>query len=242
MLFRRSGMPIVTTCVLAACVLAGCADDEPLVTADGSATTSAWPWEKYPPDTPSPSPTPSVSPVPSEPPAPTRTPTPSRTTEPSDTPEPTEPPKQSDEPEVTGTEAPSSTPEAPSGRQRLEDEVVSLTNAERSSHGCETPLRIEERLRTAARLHSDDMARRDYMDHTSPEGVGPAQRAEDAGYSAWSGENIAMGYPTAEAVVEGWMSSEGHRANILNCDFRAVGVGAADSDRGVYWTQMFGYE
>ena len=52
-----------------------------------------------------------------------------------------------------------------------------------------------------------------------------------------AGENIAMGYPTPEAVVDGWMNSEGHRANILNPSFTVIGVGYVE--QGHYWTQMF---
>ena len=101
-------------------------------------------------------------------------------------------------------------------------------------------LRVDERLVAAAQGHSDDMAARDYFDHESPEGEGPGERAAAEGYTEWSGENIALGYAIAEAVVEGWMDSPGHRRNILDCDSKATGVGVADSDRGIYWTQMFG--
>lgn len=123
----------------------------------------------------------------------------------------------------------------------LENRVAQLTNDQRRAHGC-GPLRFEERLRWATRYHSQDMARRNYFSHTSPEGKGPGDRANAVGYPRWSGENIAAGYATAEAVVQGWMNSEGHRANILNCQSKAIGVGVADSPRGKYWTQMFGFE
>jgi uncharacterized protein YkwD len=80
---------------------------------------------------------------------------------------------------------------------------------------------------------------RDYFSHTSPDGQGPGDRAAAAGYPRWSGENIAAGYPTPAAVVEGWMNSAGHRANILNCQSKATGVGY-DARRNM-WTQMFGF-
>jgi uncharacterized protein YkwD len=121
-----------------------------------------------------------------------------------------------------------------------EAEVVALTNKERANEGCDTPLRIDDRLVAAAQGHSADMAARDYFSHTSPEGDGPGERTAAEGYPEWSGENIALGYPTAAAVVRGWMKSDGHRANILSCDSVAIGVGAADSDKGIYWTQVFG--
>ncbi|MBB5432129.1 CAP domain-containing protein [Nocardiopsis composta] len=116
-------------------------------------------------------------------------------------------------------------------------EVVSLVNEERAKAGC-GPVSVDSRLTSASEKHSRDMADRDYMSHHTPEGVGPGERAEKAGYSAWGGENVAAGYSSPEAVMEGWMNSEGHRANILNCDFVSIGVGEADAR----WTQNFGYE
>jgi uncharacterized protein YkwD len=118
---------------------------------------------------------------------------------------------------------------------------VHLTNEERAESGCNTPLRVDDRLVAAAQGHSADMAARNYFSHTSPEGLGPGDRTAAQGYPQWSGENIAVGYPTAADVVAGWMDSEGHRANILNCDSVAIGVGAVDSaGNGIYWTQVFG--
>ncbi|MFW5419568.1 CAP domain-containing protein [Nocardiopsis sp. CNT-189] len=116
-------------------------------------------------------------------------------------------------------------------------EVVSLVNEERAEAGC-GPVSVDSRLTDASERHSRDMADRDYMSHHTPEGIGPGERAEEAGYSAWGGENVAAGYSSPEAVMEGWMNSEGHRANILNCDFVSIGVGEADA----HWTQNFGYE
>nr|WP_239648737.1 CAP domain-containing protein [Nocardiopsis chromatogenes] len=118
----------------------------------------------------------------------------------------------------------------------LTREVVSLANDERADAGC-GPLRVDAKLTDASQKHSTDMARRDYMSHDTPEGVGPAERAAEAGYTAWGGENVAAGYTSAEAVMDGWMNSEGHRKNILNCDFTAVGVGETDG----YWAQNFGF-
>ncbi len=143
-------------------------------------------------------------------------------------------------PAASARKTPPSSPTV-SARTRVEDEVVALTNAERDKAGCPT-LRIDERLRDAARGHSEDMAERNYFAHTSPEGVTPWDRAKDAGYPDPSGENIARGYPDAETVVQAWMESPGHRANILNCDSRAIGVGIElETGDGPYWTEMFGY-
>jgi uncharacterized protein YkwD len=117
-------------------------------------------------------------------------------------------------------------------------EVTRLTNRERARAGCGA-LRVEPALQAAAQLHSRDMADRDYFSHTSPDGRGPGDRAAAQGYRTWSGENIAVGFPTPAAVVRGWMDSTGHRANILNCGSRSTGVGY--DARAGRWTQMFGF-
>jgi uncharacterized protein YkwD len=84
------------------------------------------------------------------------------------------------------------------------------------------------------------MAARNYFSHESPEGEGPSDRAAAAGYDGYRAENIATGQSTADEVVAAWMNSPGHRRNILDCQSVAVGLGVADSPRGLYWTQMFG--
>ncbi|TMR07203.1 hypothetical protein ETD83_01685 [Actinomadura soli] len=127
------------------------------------------------------------------------------------------------------------------GSSGTEAAVVSLTNAERAKAGCK-PLHVDQRLVTAARRHSADMAANDYFDHTSRNGDSPWERMEDAGYPSPGAENIAKGYSTAAAVMKGWMDSPGHRANILNCDLRAIGVGKASGPGGPLWTQDFGWK
>jgi uncharacterized protein YkwD len=123
----------------------------------------------------------------------------------------------------------------------MEDEVAALTNAERAVAGCDT-LRVDERLRTAARAHSQDMAQHDYLDHTGLDGSSPSDRAGRAGYPGGVGENIAVGYRTPQDVMQGWMDSDGHRDNVLNCDYAAIGVGLAfDAGGRPYWTQDLGY-
>jgi uncharacterized protein YkwD len=126
------------------------------------------------------------------------------------------------------------------GSSGPETTVATLTNQERAKAGCGA-LRIDSRLVTSARRHSQDMAANNYFDHTSRDGDSPFARMEAAGYPSPGAENIAMGYPSPAAVVEGWMNSSGHRANILNCKLRAIGVGMASSSRGPYWTQNFGF-
>ncbi|MWA03694.1 CAP domain-containing protein [Actinomadura sp. LD22] len=118
--------------------------------------------------------------------------------------------------------------------------VVALTNAERAKAGCR-PLRADPRLAAAARAHSADMAAHGYFDHDSLDGDSPWIRMLDAGYPSPGAENIAKGYATAAAVVDGWMDSPGHRANILNCGLRAIGVGMAAGPDGPLWTQDFGW-
>ncbi|AYY11731.1 CAP domain-containing protein [Actinobacteria bacterium YIM 96077] len=157
---------------------------------------------------------------------------------------PDEPDSSDESPDTSTSEPPDVEPDGPSSDHidTLEADVVELTNAQRDAHGCDNDLRVDDQLSQAARDHSEDMAARNYLSHVNPEGDGPAERAEAAGYSHWSAENIAMGYPTAEAVIDGWMDSDGHRQNILNCDSNAIGVGVAESSRGIYWTQKFGYQ
>lgn len=117
------------------------------------------------------------------------------------------------------------------------DEVVSLVNEERADHGCD-PVTTDDRLTSAAQEHSEDMDHRDYMNHQSPDDEGPAERAERHGYHAFGAENVAKGQSSAEQVMDSWMDSDGHRANILNCDLESIGVG----ESGSAWTQKFGWE
>jgi uncharacterized protein YkwD len=139
-------------------------------------------------------------------------------------------------PRATTTAAPPPAP-APPGTPGFAEEVTRLSNAERAKAGC-APVRIDARLNAASQAHSKDMVDRDYFSHSSPDGKGPGDRASAAGYPSWSGENIAAGYPTPAAVVQGWMNSPGHKANILNCGSKATGVGF-DARKNM-WTQMFG--
>ncbi|MGL5927576.1 MAG: CAP domain-containing protein [Dermatophilaceae bacterium] len=119
-------------------------------------------------------------------------------------------------------------------------EAIRLTNVERARAGCGA-VRMDTRLNTAARLHSEDMARYSYFSHTSRDGRSPWDRIGAQGYTAGSGENIAAGYTTAAAVIKGWMDSPGHKANMLNCSHKAVGIGIGRGGYyGLYWTQNFG--
>jgi uncharacterized protein YkwD len=140
----------------------------------------------------------------------------------------------------TPPETPPSSSPPPAGNPALEQDVVKLVNAERAKAGCK-PVTADDRLVAAARGHSADMAARDYFDHATPEKADFAARITTAGYRwAAAGENIAKGQSTAAEVMAGWMSSDGHRANILNCAFTNVGVGVvADPTGARLWTQDF---
>jgi uncharacterized protein YkwD len=133
-------------------------------------------------------------------------------------------------------------PAAQSDPVAYENEVVALTNKQRTAKGCPA-LRIDARLVTAARAHSDDMVGAKFFSHTGSSGSSFVGREVQAGYPkrGASAENIAWGYRTPKDVVTGWMNSPGHRANILNCSSIAVGVGLVYTAGGAaYWTQDFG--
>lgn len=130
------------------------------------------------------------------------------------------------------------TPSPPSDAEQ----VLALVNAERAKEGC-GPVTGNDELTAAAQRHSEDMAAHDYFSHTSQDGSGPGERITAAGYR-WStyGENIAKGQRTPADVMNSWMNSPGHRANILNCSFKELGVGMQNSPGGIVWTQDFGAE
>ncbi|WP_328429641.1 sigma-70 family RNA polymerase sigma factor [Streptomyces sp. NBC_00443] len=177
---------------------------------------------------PSASKSPSPSASPSKKASPSKSPSPTKKSVPN--------PRPSSRPTRTATSTPQ-TQAAPSGAVA---QVVALVNKERSAAGC-GPLSEDSQLNQAALRHSEDMDARDFFDHTNPDGADPGQRVTAAGYT-WStyGENIAQGQQTPEAVMESWMNSPGHRANILNCSFKDIGVGIHKASGGPWWTQVFG--
>ncbi|WP_308363060.1 CAP domain-containing protein [Streptomyces sp. ISL-86] len=118
--------------------------------------------------------------------------------------------------------------------------MVTLVNQARAQAGC-GPVRANPPLAALAGAFSKDMAVRGFFDHTDPDGNTPWARAEKAGISGLGGENIARGQGDAEAVMKAWMNSPGHKANILNCEFRTLGVGAYFAAGGPWWTQDFGF-
>ena len=123
----------------------------------------------------------------------------------------------------------------------VQNQVIQLVNVQRTKAGCRA-LALDARLSRAAQAHSIDMAKRRYFSHTSLDGRTFAQRIRAKGYNgSIIGENIAAGYPTPKAVMDAWMKSPGHKANILNCRYTAIGVGSAvGGPYRYYWTQDFG--
>lgn len=120
---------------------------------------------------------------------------------------------------------------------QFEQEVIELTNAERSKHGL-APLQADEELSNVARDKSKDMLANNYFDHTSPTYGSPFDMMRSYGVTYQSaGENIAKGQRTPQEVVTAWMNSQGHRENILNGNYTHIGVGHVE--QGNYWTQMF---
>ncbi|MFG3660497.1 CAP domain-containing protein [Streptomyces sp. NPDC047706] len=145
-------------------------------------------------------------------------------------------------PAAPESSAPAATPPgdstAPASASSAVKRVVTLVNSERSKAGC-SAVKLNAKLTKAAQDHSADMAAHRNMSHTGSDGSDPGQRITTAGYN-WRtyGENVAYGYSSPEQVMAGWMSSPGHKKNILNCAFKEIGVGLAQP--GNYWTQNFG--
>jgi uncharacterized YkwD family protein len=121
-----------------------------------------------------------------------------------------------------------------------EAEVVRLVNVKRVQNGLQ-PLKANSQLMSVARQKSQDMAKKKYFSHVSPTFGTTFKLMERLGirFSA-AGENIAYGQKTPAAVMNAWMNSPGHRANILSKTYTNIGVGLAKNSKGVcYWTQVF---
>ena len=124
---------------------------------------------------------------------------------------------------------------------KLRADIVTLTNNQRTQHGCKAAI-VSPSLTRAAVGHSAWMSRTGKFSHTGAGRSSFAYRVKTAGYARPLGENIAFGYRTGADVVKAWMASPGHRANILNCRATTVGVGAVYAANGTpYYTQEFGY-
>ncbi|MCW2504324.1 MAG: uncharacterized protein JWO79_2608 [Actinomycetia bacterium] len=144
------------------------------------------------------------------------------------------------EPADAGGEALASTPDPGAADREAVAEVVARVNAERAKSGCQA-VAEDPRLTAVAMAHSADMAQGAYFSHDAPDGTDPWKRATAAGYPHPLSENIAQGQQSAAEVMTGWLASSGHRANIVNCAAKAIGVGLARGRGGTpYWTQLFG--
>ncbi|MFI5864853.1 CAP domain-containing protein [Streptomyces sp. NPDC051546] len=199
------------------------------------------------PSSPASSASPSLSASPSPSPSPSTEP--AKTPEASATPAPVKPKTAAPKTAAPKTAAPKtaapkpSTPAAPpasAGHSAEEAAVLTLVNQERAQAGC-GPVRANPPLAALAGAFSKDMAVRGFFDHTDPDGNTPWDRATKAGISGMGGENIARGQGDAVAVMKAWMNSPGHKANILNCEFRTLGVGEYNAAGGPWWTQDFGF-
>ncbi|MGB8941584.1 MAG: CAP domain-containing protein, partial [Streptomyces sp.] len=152
----------------------------------------------------------------------------------------TTPPRPSRTPSEKPKAPPTTSSKSPSAESMAEATVLTLVNQERAKVGC-SPVSGDSALASLAGNFSSDMAERDFFDHTDPDGLTPWDRAEKAGISDLGGENIARGQANAQSVMDAWMNSPGHRANILNCDYKTLGVGAHFAPGGPWWTQDFGF-
>jgi uncharacterized protein YkwD len=131
-----------------------------------------------------------------------------------------------------------------------QQKVLEIVNIHRANAGCPA-LKMHTKLTTAAQRHASDMANRNFFSHTGSNGSTMVSRVDATGYP-WMmlGENIAAGQATPRSVVNAWMNSPSHRANILNCSFREIGIGyvyqsndtypTASSPYRYYWVQDFG--
>jgi uncharacterized protein YkwD len=144
---------------------------------------------------------------------------------------------------VSTTPSPSTSSTAPSTLAARESRIFDLINGERRRQGLPA-LVYNPQLDRMAKIQAQNMARFQKMAHVIPESDLPTltDRARDSGYPyARLAENVALGYPSAETVVEGWMASKGHRANILQRDVEETGIGIARSSAGgLYYCQVFG--
>ena len=126
------------------------------------------------------------------------------------------------------------------GQSSMTSQVVSLVNSERAAQGI-AALQNDSKLSEIAQQKAEDMAKNQYFSHTAPTYGSAFDMLKAAGYSyKTAGENIAMGQKSAASVMDGWMHSSGHRANILHTSYEKIGVGYAVSADGMpYWVQIF---
>jgi uncharacterized protein YkwD len=150
-------------------------------------------------------------------------------------------------PAATGSSAPTC------GLNNFQTDLLAQVNARRAAgatcgargmFASTGPLQWNALLTNAAAAHSQDMASKDFFSHTGSDGSSASQRIAAAGY-AWqvAAENIAAGYSTVQAVMDGWMASEGHCANIMNAALRDIGVACVPGNGttySTYWSMDLG--
>lgn len=119
-------------------------------------------------------------------------------------------------------------------------EVLNLVNQERSKNGL-APLTLNTDLTHIATMKASDMRDKNYFSHNSPTYGTPFEMLQQFGVKyTYAGENIAAGQKTSEQVMNDWMNSSGHRANILNKNYTQLGVGyVTGGEYGTYWVQLF---
>lgn len=137
-----------------------------------------------------------------------------------------------------GNQKPDDGNQKPGSEDAAAAQVLELVNAERAKAGA-AALTLDSKATEAAQTRAQEIQRS--FSHTRPNGSSFSTALTEAGVSyTASGENIAYGQNSAQAVMEGWMNSSGHRANILNQNFTSIGIGHAQDSNGVdYWTQLF---
>ena len=142
-------------------------------------------------------------------------------------------------PEETPDNTPEQIPEEDndSSQGDYASQVVALVNAERAKYGL-SALKVDSRVQQAAQVRAKETVQS--FSHTRPNGSSFSTALTEAGVSyTRSGENIAYGQSTPQQVVQAWMNSPGHRANILNENFTTIGVGYTVSGGTAYWAQLF---
>ena len=129
-------------------------------------------------------------------------------------------------------------PETDGSQDAFANQVVKLVNEERAKAGL-SPLSVNSKAANAAQTRAREIEKS--FSHTRPDGSSCNTALTEAGVSfRGAGENIAYGQTTPQQVMEGWMNSSGHRANILNANYTSIGVGHYKNGAGVdYWTQLF---
>lgn len=152
-----------------------------------------------------------------------------------ETPSPDQPELETPAPEQPDQETP--TPEKPELALSYAEQVVNLVNEERSKEGL-SPLALDKTVAAAAQVRAQEIVTS--FSHTRPDGTSFATALKEQNISyRRAGENIAWGQKTPEEVVNAWMNSSGHRANIMNPDFTSIGVGYYQVNGVNYWCQLF---